>query len=136
MKDFLNLSRRETIEEHRKMWNWIAEHCDNKTSKDVGQLKMEYAEQNNFDLLNNCFCCEYSKQANGNDEVGMCVHCPLDWGCPAHDGMYYCEDTDDDFNGDGLWAKARDLSDAGNFKEAKKLALIIANLKVSESKEK
>ena len=123
------LTKEQAIAEHRKMWTWIAEHCNKETGKDVAQLKIDYLKENNIEnLLNNCFCCQYSKQANYGDEIDMCEHCPLDWGCPAHDGMYYCEDTDEDFNGDGLWAKAKDLSCAGQFKEAQKIALQIANL--------
>ncbi len=123
------LTREQAIAEHRKMWAWIAENCNEETGKDIWQLKKDYVEANNLkDILNNCFCCAYAKQENNNCETDMCWCCPLNWGCPPHEGMYYCEKTDEDSTDDGLWVRALDLSSEGNFKEAKKLALEIANL--------
>lgn len=66
----MRLTREQAIEEHRKMWNWLAEHPD----KD----KDYYLELNNFGYINNeCFLCEYSHQNDGEYCGNDCI---LNWG--------------------------------------------------------
>ena len=45
----MKLTREQAIKEHRKMWNWLAEHPE----KD----KDDYLELNDFEYVENeCFC--------------------------------------------------------------------------------
>ena len=79
----MNLTREEAIEEHRKMWNWIADkllsndidkyHESNIIKKDY--LNQKYGEDN-YRLEANCFLCEYVYK----NIHKTCSFCPLDWG--------------------------------------------------------
>lgn len=66
----MELTREQAIKEHRKMWNWLAEHPD----KD----KDDYLTLNNFKHINNvCFLCEYNHQSDGECCGNDCI---LNWG--------------------------------------------------------
>lgn len=66
----MKLTKEQAIREHRKMWNWLAEHPD--------KCKSDYLELNNFGHINNdCFLCEYSNQNNGRFCDKDCI---LHWG--------------------------------------------------------
>ena len=75
------LTKKKTIEEHRKMWNWIADQVEHKTSGFlIYTLKKEYLRGTEYDkeLIANCFLCEYSGICSDS-----CRHCPV---IPDHDG--------------------------------------------------
>lgn len=79
----MELTKKQAIEEHRKMWNWIAERIKIHPLKKlfsspnynwlslISDLKYYYLyevkKQVFDDLDNNCFCCEYANN---------CRHCP------------------------------------------------------------
>ena len=66
----MELTREQAIKEHRKMWNWLAEHPD--------MDKDDYLELNDFEYVyNECFSCHYSHQ---NDGECCGEDCILDWG--------------------------------------------------------
>lgn len=67
------MTKKEAVENHRKMWRWIAE----KTLERKRQVwKDEYFEENKLDPpINDCFCCEYASQFITFD----CVKCPINW---------------------------------------------------------
>ena len=84
------LTKKQTIEEHRKMWNWIAKRIKiyplkmlfslpnyNWTSL-ISDLKYYYLyevkKQVFDDLDNNCFCCEYA-----HNKSDSCRYCPIVW---------------------------------------------------------
>lgn len=69
----MKLTRAQAIAGHRKMWTWIADETE-KTGRRV--TKREYITKNNFNekIMNDCFCCEYVHQINGN-----CSSCPINW---------------------------------------------------------
>lgn len=72
----MRLTREEAIAEHRKMWNWIADN-----SEYYGRVmqKSHYMVQHGFEnILNDCFCCEYSKYFS-HLGFGLCDSCPLIW---------------------------------------------------------
>lgn len=68
----MELTREQAIKEHRKMWNWLAEHPE-KPKWDY--FKIHYEQ---FSHINNdCFLCEYDHQNEG----GYCgEECIIDWG--------------------------------------------------------
>lgn len=88
----MRLTKKQAIEEHRKMWNWIAEQYHNRDVADVRTLKQEYVEANFPDraIINDCFCCEYASQFT-NEYEEICKYCPLEW--PSTEEKFPCEIT-------------------------------------------
>ena len=67
------MTKKEAVENHRKMWRWIAEKTLERKRK---VWKYEYFEENKLDPpINYCFCCEYASQFKMAD----CVKCPIKW---------------------------------------------------------
>lgn len=77
------LTRERAIEEHRKMWRWIAEQYRGGSEEDYWRLKRQYTRNLGIEIMNACFCCEYDQQENETD----CEQCPIDFG----KGKYSCE---------------------------------------------
>lgn len=83
----MELTREQAIKEHRKMWNWLAEHPE--------KYKWDYLEihHEQFGHINSdCFLCEYSSQNSGYYCDGDCL---CDWGetngcvgLPEKKGLY------------------------------------------------
>ena len=130
MKD-LDLTKERAIKEHRKMWNWIADQLENGRSMTIGTLKEVYCDENEFDILNNCFCCEF----DAKQSLYCCENCPILWGTEniVHD--YYCETGMTDYKTEtyfgeetGLWMLAENLTLEHRYKEAAEIARQIANL--------
>lgn len=67
------MTKKEAVENHRKMWRWIAKKTLERKRK---VWKDEYFEENKLDpTINDCFCCEYASQIIAFD----CVKCPINW---------------------------------------------------------
>lgn len=95
------MTREQAIEEHRKMWRWIAEQYRKGRNELIIDLKVEYIT-NNFwkdDILNNCFCCEYARNQADIYECVRCDCCPIEW--KSHVEQFPCVDRYevDDFKG-------------------------------------
>ena len=65
--------RKYCIDNHRKMWHWLAENPDKK-KKDWPGWK-DYNNDPPLDEIAYCFLCCYKFQTKGS-----CYDCPLDWG--------------------------------------------------------
>lgn len=90
----MKVTREETIKNHRKMWNWIADQIRDGRKDTISALKIKYLIEHGYNpdtILHGCFCCEYSVQENG-DYDNYCESCPLIWGNEEYceDG-YFCE---------------------------------------------
>lgn len=115
---------------HRKMWNWIADQ--------TLKLKRKVYKEEYFDEmgipederpLNLCYCCDFAKVQLSNEGCEpMCQWCPVDW--MSNDNMYMCvhRNLARDY---GLFTRWR-LQCDGNYKDAARLARIIANLPEAE----
>ena len=87
-KIFDRYLRKRAIENHRKMWRWLAEH--------PGKRKFEYLEMYDpkADLSNDCYLCEYAEGKSLHETGNICdkcYYCPLDWGgaaCPKIDSLF------------------------------------------------
>ena len=102
----MELTREQAIKEHRKMWNWLAEHPD--------MDKDDYLELNDFEYVySECFLCHYSRQNEGKCCSEECI---IDWGDTSgcmgttfNLGLYkvYHELTSllRDINKDSVWSK-------------------------------
>lgn len=68
------LTKSQAIEEHRKMWNWIADETERR--REV-VFKEDYFGCFGFDTSKTpqymCWCCEYTKCYVG------CNKCPIEW---------------------------------------------------------
>lgn len=117
----MELTREQTIEEHRKMWQWITEHYEKNSiySLDLYTLKKEYFRRlgyNHFYICGCSFLCEYTRRFG----VARCEKCPLDWGM-TQDCMGNPESK-------GLYKQIKDYDDIGDFEKCAELAWQIAEL--------
>ena len=127
----MKLTKKRAIEEHRKMWNWIAEQYENETDillelHDIDRLKdyyirLHFNKLSDLKITINCFCCMYDDQYYSD-----CSHCPLE--CSSHYSMACIE-----MNGEaGLYETMDILTHKKSSKEALefcgKIARKIANL--------
>ena len=131
----MELTKKQAIEEHRKMWNWIAAAIKSKEdlpavvscydwySLLIVKLKrhylLNYEGQKYKDIRAACFCCEYASNDTYYDN-DICRYCPVIWSgstgrCCDEYGEY--EEL----------ASLHGYSDE-NKEKAYKLALKIANL--------
>ena len=111
----MKLTREQAIENHRKMWNWIAD--ETLRWKRV-VMKEKYFVANNIpDSIRpvcDCYCCEYGAINFRRN----CSVCPIQW---KH-RLCYVSEYDN-------WRKA---CYAENYKKAANLARTIANLPENE----
>ena len=122
------LSKEEAIRKHREMWNWIADRImERKQPVIIGNLKREYVEQHNENILYNCYLCEYCMDMlleEGEELEERCKYCPVDWESDGgEDGLYQCLESHDEM---GLYAEAERTV---VWEEQYKLCKKIANLK-------
>lgn len=92
----MKLTKEQAIEEHRKMWNWIADQYEEGCATDIYELKSEYMRETELEaqLLHNCFCCEYAMQsieAEGESRFLRCSKCPVIWGTEVYNNFFPCE---------------------------------------------
>lgn len=124
------LTKQQAVEEHRKMWRWIAEQTE-KQQRYI--TKVDYLEQLEIPKSeyphSNCFCCEYGKNTRislgyCDNAENTCKFCPIDWDSTeiefmcqnkdsTHDNLYYS------------WVKCKIDED---LQQAAKLAKQIAEL--------
>ena len=116
----MKLTKEKAIEEHRKMWNWIADQLENGVTEEIWTLKKRYCKENELSLMHDCFCCEY------NDNFRKCDDCPLLWGAEEYQDTTFCVPEYDD-NGVSWW-KANSHSMNEEYAEAAKISRQIANL--------
>lgn len=130
----MQLTKERAIQEHRKMWNWIADQYENKTdllnkTECVDDLKRWYIYMTFLGetIDNDCFCCEYDYEFGG-----VCEHCPLEW-----NSIYSCcMCVDKDAFNNNLYGTISDFnhvkSSDNDFSCCAKLARKIANLSERE----
>lgn len=136
------------IENHRKMWNWIADAYESEmwnriadayesgVVPSVGQLKQKYLDMTgNENILGNCFLCDYAGSSPGDSNYAYdCSKCLLDWGTPSNSSVTegFCMDRLYLNDEDGLYGQLIGLvySKPRDFKEKSDIARKIANLPV------
>lgn len=117
-KQIMELTREQAIEEHRKMWNWIADKIERfERVVSISEYKRMYCYSFGMnDILSSCFMCEYTN--------AICRKCPLDWG--NKEGVYAkCLDKYMFGDGMGIYELCKN---AETWQEQAKLARQIANL--------
>lgn len=86
----MKLTKEQTLEEHRKMWNWIADQYENGRIEDICTMKAVYMEKAGYRSIKyNCFCCEYAIQKS--NRVNRCLNCPVIWCTEVYGIFCRCE---------------------------------------------
>lgn len=131
----MEFTKEKAIEEHRKMWNWIADQFESGVKDTAFNLKAEYCRSHfkGIDINNYCFCCEYAENVNikvTENNYEECKFCPLVWGTEDELSDYYCENHWDSPFIKGLWTMVSETSNSASadYKRAAKIAREIANL--------
>ena len=133
----MQLTKEQTIQEHRKMWNWIADQYKKRRRANVGNLKDMYLyEKNMGGIYGHCFLCNYA----GNNESSYgnyafnCDQCLLQWPVPEDSNIEdgYCVDKYNLNDNYGLYGMLEEgYNEKGSrltFKEKENIAREIANL--------
>ena len=120
------LTLKETVEKHRKLWNWIADETE-KQKRIVKNAENPMVQKD--EPLNDCYCCEFVFEQYGHPHYRYCDKCPLNWGksqdlyhrCLEFDTLYdlWCDILNDDIVFE---------NEAEKLKEAVRVARKIANL--------
>lgn len=83
------LTLRETIDNHKVLWTWLADETLKRKRK---IRKIEYFLEHGIDDIDFpshlCYCCEYADQKSVD---GSCTCCPLEWGksnCYITSGLF------------------------------------------------
>lgn len=133
----MNLTKKQAIEEHRKMWNWIAEQIKKYSVRKLKSfpdwasiivlLKQRYTSNMKISIYNDCFCCEYTSVKMDEDFYSYSCGetCPLVWGGNNFIGCMRAEY--------GTFESLKDIS-TENKEIAYQLALKIANLPEKEER--
>ena len=129
------LTKDEAIEQHRKLWRWIADE-----TKKQGRIvdKNEYFEAMGIDEkdipFNDCYCCEFDIQARDVESFcGHCEKCPLDWGAGYEPGYIFALCSEIKYTSNSIEAGYfEQWQDTRSFKVAAFLARIIAELPEKE----
>ena len=122
----MELTKQQAIQEHRKMWNWIADRYKAGEKHYIRELKKLYIHiaYPGESLLSDCFCCESVLEES-------CSSCPLIWG-ETEDATCEYSNAWDYMQGKttGIYAQLRMLTIRKDFDnlEAECLARQIANL--------
>ena len=132
--EIMKLTKTEAIQEHRKMWEWIANFIEGKKTVclpvcngcfDIVDIKRKYTSEHfpSEILINACFLCTYDTIVSN----GTCEYCPVDFShinCGTLDGCLH-----------GLYGKASKAYDKfldnptrDNAKAAAEICRQIANL--------
>lgn len=116
------LTLKEMLENHKKLWNWIADETEKRKRK---VLKYEYF-LNPYAKYpwNYFFACEYAYQIEESVVCGdgICKNiCPLDWGKGVFGENYGCEEVSSPYS---EWVGTEN----DDWKQAAKLARQIANI--------
>ena len=61
-----------------KMWDWIAEEIRAGSKFSVSSLKSQWCRMHGYELLSDCFFCDYSDRMFPGSQVveDLCPHCP------------------------------------------------------------
>ena len=113
------LTKKESVELHRKLWNWVADETLRLKRKVYGNEYFEKMRISTEDVpCCHCYCCEYDELYNPDKN---CYYCPIKWGDDNEkcgNNMHY-----------KLWSTSED------YKEAAKYARKIANMPEREDYE-
>lgn len=133
----MDLTKEQAIQEHRKMWNWIADQYKKRSKADINNLKCMYLHAKNMEgIYGHCFLCHYAgnnESSHGNYAFN-CDQCLLQWPVPKDSNIEdgYCVDKYNLNDNYGLYGMLLEgHNESGEklvFKEKENIARQIANL--------
>lgn len=109
------MTKQECVENHRKMWNWIADETLRRKKVVTKYDYFKMVAPNSMCPLMACWCCEYCQC--------KCENCPIDWG----DGKK-CYTDNSDYDMFTHFGEISHLLYPRVYLEAAKYARNIANL--------
>lgn len=123
------MTKSEAIENHRKMWNWIAdqyedEHGIHLMTDEMKNLYIKDNLGNNATVFNECFLCDYAFKESCSMS-SYCRYCPLEWPDKKEYDGFFCETKS---NNRANWVQCLNFSYKEQFKDAARIARAIANL--------
>lgn len=81
------MTKQEAIENHRKMWNWIADETlkQGRIVRKREYLDRFYNDEYNTEyIIGDCFCCQYDYEQSMNQIINVknrnCKYCPINFG--------------------------------------------------------
>ena len=81
------MTKKEAVENHRKMWLWIAEETLKRKKKMEKEDYFKEVRPGLKSVLNDCFCCQYVSNIGSN----LCIKCPIIWDKTYCVDSRYCE---------------------------------------------
>ena len=133
--------KKEAVQRHREMWNWIADQVEKdglKPLSDIKELAVRELHPEDLGLLEfNCYLCTYASYRKRKKRLrflSKCYCCPVEVDVeqlsPNQTGYKYLDDCLG-----SLYSRARDLSwdldTVGNREKFVRVARTIANLQES-----
>lgn len=72
----MKLTKKPAVALHRRLWNWVADETE-RQQRIVH--KYEYPLFKHLAIDNDCWCCEYARNACKCVEEHACIYCFLKW---------------------------------------------------------
>lgn len=122
------LTREEAIENHRELWNWVADQ----NKKLIGTKNSPVDKEAYFDAYGipnserpewDCYVCDYALSKSDTPE-DRCQICPLDWSNGGETTDDCCQNLSDS----GLYEQFEVSKKFGDVESCANIAKIIANL--------
>ena len=124
----MNMTKQEAIENHRKLWSWLADTAEKENR--VVEKEEYFCEFKLPFIENDCCCCEYTLQFDTKHDgfFVMCSHCPVMWKSNNRTNEFMCEKG-------GEYSEWKEALFRKDVPEFIRLARIIANLPEREDTE-
>lgn len=129
------------IAEHRKMWDWIANHLNPDIGIGVQELKCEYLKEHEkeHEIESGCYLCDFvgcvlnspdnNLIPNPENEFSTCDYCPVTWGTEnPDDKCVFAIDKDTGERKPGLYRRVMLACEKRNWGTARELAMKIRDL--------
>lgn len=130
----MRLTKEQAIQEHRKMWNWIADQYRHGNNMRLSVLKKLYLKNiyGDTSVAAHCFACAYA--GTNNDPFAYyrfnCIKCPLRWPTYKRSSITegFCTDKYDSMDEMGLYGTLISCQAELSIQEKECIARQIANL--------
>lgn len=126
-EDLVRTLLKTAIEQHRKMWSWIADKTEEQR-RVVRKSEFFEAHPEEPRPVYDCYACDFVYEISLRDRSGLkCRYCPFDWGSNSRTVRVNCESWHSPYK---HWDAQRMVN--GDWKEAAKYARMIAEIPLKE----
>lgn len=123
-----NLTREKTIENHRKLWGWIAEQNELTDKNGYAVTKASFFKEHGIDYEDipayYCYACQYAGELTGSFGPEKCNACPIDWTDNGRLEPALCVNIEET----GLYDRFSKAANENDMRTCAKIAKQIANL--------